>query len=194
MSREQMESVLKNCEDFCGTFDRQPYFYLTGGDPILHPDFWWLMELFKQKQISFTIMGNPFHLTEEVCRHLKECGCVRYQMSLDGLEETHDWFRKPGSYKTTLDKVAILNASGIRSILMTTVSGKNIDEVPQMIDAAVAAGAKVYAFARYCPTSEDKDTDITPERYRRLLAECDRKFRAYEKDGCETYFNRKDHL
>ncbi len=139
-------------------------------------------------------MGNPFHLTESVCRRMKDCGCVRYQMSLDGLEETHDWFRKPGSYKTTLEKVATLNAAGIRSILMTTVSGKNIDEVPQIIDAAVAAGAKVYAFARYCPTNEDKDTGITPRRYRQLLAECDRKFRAYEESGCETYFNRKDHL
>lgn len=125
---------------------------------------------------------------------MKECGCVRYQMSIDGLRETHDWFRKPGSYKTTLEKVATLNAAGIRSILMTTVSGKNIDEVPQIIDAAVAAGAKVYAFARYCPTSEEKSTNITPRRYRQLLAECDRKFRAYEESGCETYFNRKDHL
>ena len=214
MTRGEMETVLKNCEDFCETFGRRPYFYLTGGDPILHPDFWWLLEHFKEKQIPFTIMGNPFHLTEDVCRRLKKCGCVRYQMSLDGLEETHDWFRKPGSYKTTLEKVATLNAAGIRSILMTTVSGKNIDEVPQMIDAAVAAGVKVYAFARYCPTSEEagakmahpapapaighpcpsKDTNITPRRYRQLLAECDRKFRAYEESGCETYFHRKDHL
>ena len=126
-------------------------------------------------------MGNPFHLTDEVCRRLKDCGCVRYQMSIDGLEETHDWFRKPDSYKTTLDKVAMLNGAGIRSIIMTTVSDKNIDEVPQIIDAVVVAGAKVYAFARYCPTSEEKNTNITPQRYRELLAECDRKFRAMRK-------------
>lgn len=101
---------------------------------------------------------------------------------------------KTGFLQNYPEKVATLNAAGIRSILMTTVSGKNIDEVPQIIDAAVAAGAKVYAFARYCPTNEDKDTGITPRRYRQLLAECDRKFRAYEESGCETYFNRKDHL
>lgn len=194
MTRKQMTVVLENCEDFCETFDRRPYFYLTGGDPILHPDFWWLLEKFRERSIPFTIMGNPFHLTEDVCRRMKECGCVRYQMSIDGLQETHDWFRKPGSYKTTLEKVALLNGAGIRSILMTTVSGKNIDEIPQIIDAAVAAGVKVYTFARYCPTSEEKNTNITPQRYRELLAECDRKFRAYEEAGCETYFHRKDHL
>ncbi len=190
----QMETVLENCLDFCGTYGRQPYFYLTGGDPLLHPDFWRLAERFREKQIPFTIMGNPFHLTEAVCRRLKDCGCLRYQMSLDGTEKTHDWFRKPGSYRTTLEKIGVINGAGIRSILMTTVSGKNIDEVPQIIDAAVGAGVKVYAFARYCPTGGDKDTGITPERYHRLLEECDGIFRAYEEAGCETFFNRKDHL
>ena len=194
MSRDQMAAVLENCLDFCETFGRQPYFYLTGGDPILHPDFWTLLTMFKERAIPFTIMGNPFHLTADVCRRMKEYGCVRYQMSIDGMEETHDWFRKPGSFKTTLENVAMLNAAGIRSIIMTTVSGKNIDEVPAIIDAVVAAGTKVYAFARYCPTSEERENSISPERYHKLLEDCDKIFQQYEAAGCETYFNRKDHL
>ena len=58
----------------------------------------------------------------------------------------------------------------------------------------VAAGANVFAFARYCPTSEEKDVGIEPLRYRQLLADCDRKFKEYEDAGCQTYFNKKDHL
>ncbi|MCR5758713.1 MAG: radical SAM/SPASM domain protein, ACGX system [Selenomonas sp.] len=194
MNGIQMEAVLENCLDFCAAYGRQPYFYLTGGDPILHPEFWTLLDRFKQESIPFTIMGNPFHLTPDVCARLKECGCIRYQLSIDGLEETHDWFRKAGSYKTTLEKIPMLNEAGIRSIIMTTVSGKNIEEVPGIIDAVVEAGAKVYAFARYCPTSEEKDTAITPKRYRKLLEDCDKIFCDYEAAGCETFFNRKDHL
>lgn len=60
---------------------------------------------------------------------------------------------------------------------MTTVSGTNIDEVPGIIDAVVAAGANVFAFARYCPTSEEKDVGIEPLRYRKLLADCDKNSR-----------------
>ena len=75
-------------------YDRLPYFYITGGDPILHPYFWRLLELLKEKSIPFTIMGNPFHLTDEVCKRLKSCGCQKYQLSLDGMRDTHDWFRK----------------------------------------------------------------------------------------------------
>ncbi|WP_437796168.1 hypothetical protein [Mitsuokella multacida] len=33
MTRGEMETVLKNCEDFCETFGRRPYFYLTGEIP-----------------------------------------------------------------------------------------------------------------------------------------------------------------
>ena len=199
MTWEQMQSVVKNCEDFCETYDRLPYFYITGGDPILHPDFWKLMDLMKEKGYPFTLMGNPFHLTAEVCARLKECGCEKYQMSIDGLEETHDWFRKPGSYKTTLANVKLLNDAGIRSVIMTTVSGKNIDEVPGIIDAVVNAGVNVYAFSRYCPTSEEKADEsnenyMTPEQYRNLLSICDAKFEFYKKQGCNTYFNKKDHL
>ena len=111
-------------------YDRLPYFYITGGDPILHPDFWPLLELLAIKRIPFTLMGNPFHLTDEVCQRLKLLGCEKYQLSIDGLEQTHDWFRKPGSFQTTLEKIATINRAGIRSVVMTTVSGTNIHEVP----------------------------------------------------------------
>ena len=194
MSWAQMQAVIDNCEDFCEMYDRLPYFYITGGDPILHPDFWPLLELLAIKRIPFTIMGNPFHLTDEVCQRMKLLGCEKYQLSIDGLQETHDWFRKRGSFQTTLEKIAMINRAGIRSVVMTTVSGTNIHEVPGIIDAVVKAEANVYAFARYCPTSEEKDTGMSPQEYRHLLEVCDARFKAYEAAGYDTYFNRKDHL
>lgn len=209
MNWEQMQDTFYNCLDFCEVYHRLPYFYITGGDPILHPDFWKLLGLMKEYSIPFTILGNPFHLTDDVCRRLKEYGCQKYQLSIDGMRETHDWFRKPGSFDITLEKIGCINRAGIRSVIMTTVSGTNIDEVPDIIDAVVAAGANVFAFARYCPTSdenvhwtfplhaeasEEKNTGIEPLRYRKLLADCDRKFKEYEAAGCQTYFNKKDHL
>lgn len=194
MSWEQLRDTFYNCLDFCRVYERLPYFYITGGDPILHPDFWKLLGLIKEHDIPFTILGNPFHLNDEVCRRLKEYGCQKYQLSLDGMRETHDWFRKPGSFDITLEKLACLRKAGIRSVIMTTVSGTNMDEIPDIIDTVVAHRADVFAFARYCPTSEEKDTGIEPLRYRRLLEDCDKKFREYEAAGCETYFNKKDHL
>jgi MoaA/NifB/PqqE/SkfB family radical SAM enzyme len=129
-----MRSIIGNCLEFCDRYDRMPYFYITGGDPILHPDFWRLLEALKEKEIPFTIMGNPFYITAEVCERLKECGCQKYQMSLDGLRSTHDWFRKSGSFDCTLDKIAVIKNAKIRAVIMTTVSGVNIKEIAALID------------------------------------------------------------
>jgi radical SAM/SPASM domain protein of ACGX system len=194
MTWPQMEDTFYNCLDFCKMYGRSPYFYITGGDPILHPEFWRLLALLKENEIPFTILGNPFHLTDEVCRRLKEYGCQKYQMSIDGLRDTHDWFRKPGSYDITLEKIGTLNRAGIRSVIMTTVSKDNRLEVPGIIDAVVEAGANVYAFARYVPSGGELDTSMTAQEYRELLAVCDKKFKEYEAAGCQTYFNKKDHL
>lgn len=194
MNFEQMKEVVANCEDMCLMYGRRPYFYITGGDPILHKEFWKLMGLLKEKNIPFTILGNPFHLTDEVCQKLKDCGCEKYQLSIDGMRETHDWFRMPGSFDITLSKIAILKKAGIRAVIMTTVSSVNIKEIPDIIDTVVKHKADVFAFSRYVPTSDEKSTGIDPMEYRALLEQCDIKYKKYEAAGCETYFNKKDHL
>ena len=194
MTWEQLRATFDNCMDFCKTFGRLPYFYITGGDPILHPDFWRLLGLLREHAVPFAILGNPYHLTGEVCRRLRACGCRKYQLSLDGMRETHDWFRKPGSFDCTLEKIGCIKNAGMRAVIMTTVSGVNIREIPAVIDTVVAYGADVFAFARYCPTSREKDTGIAPQDYRELLRVCDRKFREYEAAGCNTWFSKKDHL
>lgn len=194
VSWKGMQEVLANCLDFCEVYGRQPYFYLTGGDPILHPKFWKLLELLKKQDIPFAILGNPFHLDDRVCDRLRELGCDKYQLSIDGMRETHDQFRKPGSFDCTLSKIACINNAGICSVIMTTVSGANIKEVPDIIDIVVAHRAGVYSFARYCPTSAEKSTGIVPTEYRALLAACDKKFKEYRAAGCKTWFDKKDHL
>ncbi len=128
--------------------------------------------------------GSP-HLRKTLFL-IKALGCEKYQLSLDGLRETHDWFRKPGSFDITLEKIQTIKKAGIKAVIMTTVSGTNIDKIPALIDTVVEHEADVFAFSRYCPTSGEKDVGIEPMRYRQLLADCDRKFKAYKAAGCRT--------
>ena len=185
--------MIDNCEKMCSKFGREPYFCITGGDPILHSDFWNLLSELKRRNYPFTIMGNPFHLDNAVCKRLASFGCQKYQMSLDGLRETHDWFRKPGSFDCTLEKLKCLRKAGIETVIMTTVSDRNINEIPDLIDVVAENQVDVYAFARFCPGTECKTNGITPEEYRAFLDRCWHKFHMYEEAGCHTTFNRKDH-
>lgn len=192
MPLERAQDVIGQCVGMCGKMNRLPYFYITGGDPILHRDFWTILSMLKERNIPFTILGNPFHITDEVCARLKSMGCEKYQLSIDGMRETHDSIRKRGSFDTTVEKIDILKRNGIRVAVMTTVSGTNINEIPDIIDIVVEKGMDVFTFGRYCPTSDEKSTHIAPMEYREFLDGIWKKFEQYKDSG--TIFNLKDHL
>lgn len=194
MTWQQMQDTFYNCIDFCETYGREPYFYITGGDPILHPYFWKLLALIKKYNIKFTILGNPFHLNPDVCKKLKEHGCQKYQISIDGNRNTHDWFRKKGSFDISIEKIQVLNQAKIRSVVMTTVSKVNVDQILDIIDIVVEAKAKVFAFSRYVPSGGELDTGLSADQYHKLLIACDKKFKYYESLEVDTYFSKKDHL
>ncbi len=195
-SWENLVRTYSQIKQFCEKINRTPYIYLTGGDPILHPDFWKLLELFHGDGTRFCIMGNPFHLDDEVCARMKALGCVKYQLSLDGLEKTHDMFRKPGSFKATIGAIDTIKKSGMWCAVMTTVSKTNMEEIPQLIDLVDELGVDVYAVGRYCPTSREKAYDenihIPPKDYRAFLGKCWERYEAH-KDS-KTTFQLKDHL
>lgn len=161
---DRMTVILENCLSMCRDLGRTPYFYITGGDPILNPDFWRLAEELRDRSVEFAVMGNPHHLTDEVCSRLKACGCEKYQVSIDGLRGTHDEIRRPGSFDETLDAVHRLRDAGIRCAVMTTVSRANASEMPGIMDTVVENGVDVFAFARYCPSGNDFGGEPLPPR------------------------------
>jgi radical SAM/SPASM domain protein of ACGX system len=192
VSEDAASRVLENCIDMCRTVGREPYFYLTGGDPLLHSRFWDIVGMLKSQEIAFSILGNPFHLSEQVCERLKRMGCERYQLSIDGLRETHDSIRMAGSFDATTQKVPVLRGAGIRCAVMTTVSKLNLHEIPKIVDLVVRHQVDIFAFARFCPNGFDPRTHVTPVEYRALLEQCWTRFEMYKDSG--TCFNLKDHL
>ena len=193
-SYKNMKNVVGSCIDMCNRLERTPYFYITGGDPILHHDFWKLCELLQQNHINFGILGNPFHLNDEICERLAFYGCKKYQLSLDGMRETHDKFRKAGSFDTTIEKIDCIKKAGMYCAIMSTVSSANMEDFPELIDLVVEKDVDVFAFGRYCPTNEQKSEEYhtPPLVYKVFLEKCYEKYQEY-KDR-HTYFQMKDHL
>jgi len=182
------------CLQFCEKYSFHPCFYITGGDPLLHPDFWKLAKKIKDHNLPYAILGNPYHLNEKVCEELHESGCTVYQMSIDGLRQTHDFIRRKGSFDETLKKIPVLKKAGIKAVIMTTVSDLNIYQVPDIMDIVARNGASGFSFARYCPTDHTRGNGITPEQYRELFAKCDEKIKELKQKKSSTIFVKKDHL
>lgn len=192
MPFEKVIHVIDEAREMCRVTNTLPYFFLTGGDPILHSRFHDILEYLHSFRIPFSILGNPFHITDEACLMLKSLGCESYQLSIDGMEETHDKIRKPGSFRTTVDKIEVLRRNGIEAAIMTTISGTNKDEITDIIDTVVDKHADSFSFARYCPTSQEKSTHLSPLEYRGLLDKIWKKFAEHKDKG--TAFGLKDHL
>lgn len=192
LSIEKLDSILYNFIDTCNKMGKMPFIAVTGGDPLLHPNIWTFLEHLHDNHVHFSILGNPFHVTEEAAIRLKQLGCTNYQMSLDGLQKTHDKIRKAGSFEATLSKISILKEAGVHTSIMTTVSRMNIMELPDLVDIVVANKVDNFAFARYCPNPNDLDMLPTPEEYRNFLDNMWEKYIQYAES--ETRFALKDHL
>ena len=173
-----------------------PMLAISGGDPILHPRFWDFAEELHRRGILWLIMGNPFHLNTEVVKRLKQLGCYKYQMSLDGLEGFHDQLRKPGSYRATIDAVRYFHEAGMLVQFMATASRQNLDDILKCMDVAAECGVHTFTFARYCATSPEKAQENypSPEEYREFLLKYYNKRKEFRKAGVRTEFGLKDHL
>lgn len=192
LSLKKLKYILNEYTDFCSKIDKNPSLAITGGDPLLHPDFWRFLEMVKSFDIKFIILGNPFHLNRDVAIRLKELGCVSYQLSIDGLEKTHDYIRKDGSFRETIEKIGVLNDAGLSSTVMTTISKANIKEISKLVPIIVEAKTNRFGFARYCPTKNELLNIVTPEEYKNFLSEIWEVFAKYKNSG--TKFTLKDHL
>ncbi|MBR2834521.1 MAG: radical SAM protein [Coriobacteriales bacterium] len=173
-----------------------PHIAISGGDPILHPQFWRFAEELHNRGICWTILGNPFHLNAEVCQRLYQLGCSLYQQSMDGLQAFHDYMRKPGSFAATLQGIKLLNEAGIKTDLMATASRQNLEDILACMDIAAEHHAYGFTFARYCATSPEKAKESypSPDEYRDFLLRYYRKAKEYREKGCKTEFMFKEHL
>lgn len=192
----ELLQTLNHLTDAANAYGSLPKLVITGGDPILHPEFWNFAELLHHRGVLWNILGNPFHITEETADRLARLGCARYQLSMDGLEEFHDQLRKPGSYQETLRAARVLKKAGIELALMATVSRKNLQEILSAMDVAAERGADIFAFARYCATDRQKAKELypSPQEYRSFLLSCYEKIKDYQKKNCRTEFVLKEHL
>jgi radical SAM protein with 4Fe4S-binding SPASM domain len=170
----------------------------TGGDPLLREDFFDILSYAKSKGEYITaVMGNPFHLDKKTAKKLHESGVMYYQISLDGTKNTHDYFRKSGSFDATLKGYEILNSSGITSLSMFTVSKINMHELIDCIRIASECNVGVFSFDRLVPVGcgqNLKEELIDPLEYKELLLQVRDEYKRLEKSGSKTKFCYKDSL
>ncbi len=147
---------------------------LTGGDPFAHKDFERLLRELHNRKKNIRILGIPERITKDNIRMLESYGVLSYQVSLDGLKETHDAIRGKGSFDRTILAVKRLNESNIIANIMFTVHNQNCHELMPLIDYLDAQDLKIiFGFDFLVMEGEAKDNFavFTAEQVNELLEE-----------------------
>lgn len=102
---------------------------LSGGEPLLHPDFWEINDCLDQLDLRVILMTNGTLVDETIARRLK---VQEVQVSLDGMADSHDLIRGRGSYDKTLGSVKLLKAAGLDVSIATMVHAGNLGEFGEL--------------------------------------------------------------
>ena len=205
LSLDVLELIVRDVLNAAKNLRANAAFVLTGGDPLLHPDFWSLLKSIgdsgEEFQIKTTIdiLGNPFYIDQPTAVRLRENGVRKFQLSIDGLEDKHDILRKAGSYRETLKAARCLKEAGIRTTCMFTLSRYNASDLMDVMRVVAREGFDAFAFARFCrpekwSIEEYRRQMFSPLEYKDLLIEVNKVHEELTVTHPKTRFVLKDHL
>ena len=124
-----------------------PILVLTGGDCLLRPDLFELVEHANGLGVPVALSPSVTpSLTPAMIERMVTSGVKAVSISLDGaLPATHDGVRGiPGHFEDTIKAITALSAAGLTVQVNTTVMRANLDELANVADLISRAGAHIW--------------------------------------------------
>lgn len=140
---------------------------LTGGEPLLHPEFDSLIEQLHARDIPWRMVSNGWHL-RRIMPLLDRCPPQYIRLSLSGASRaTHDHDRGRGSYNRVLVGMALMTSRRIRTALSMVIDRRNRHEVEQAVELAESLGSlRLHLILpQPVPGSVARDSDLPPEEW-----------------------------
>ncbi len=123
----------------------------TGGEPLMRDDLFDILTYASGKKISIDLSTNGLLVSREVISKLKETNVFQVQVSIDGLEKTHDNLRGKGAFQKALRSIDLMKNNGLQIVISTTINKTNLNQVPDIIDCVAAVGASMFKTTLFAP-------------------------------------------
>lgn len=113
------------------TIDRdKPAVCLTGGEPMLHPDFFEIAECVHRMGFAWGMTTNATLIDDGAAAKLRQTGLGTISVSLDGTEQSHDSLRqKKGAFRLAVNGLKALQKAGFRPQVTTVLHKGNFHEL-----------------------------------------------------------------
>ena len=145
---------------------------LSGGEPTTRKDLPQLIKRLNEKGVIPNIITNAWSLNEEMLDEIIAAGVGTIAISIDGLENTHDYIRKKGSYQKIINALKLLKARKAYVGAITTINKLNISELGDLKEVLVANGVDIWQLQFALPMgnfSTSRDMAIEPEQINDII-------------------------
>ena len=169
-------------EDFIGAIDditgivnpNKTMVVFTGGEPLLRKDLETCGKQLYDRGFPWGIVSNGFHFTEDRLKALLQAGLRAVTISLDGLENSHNWLRgNPMSHKKALSAIQLLSGfPGLRYDVVTCVNQKNFDELDELKDLLLSIKLKEWRLFSIFPVGrarQHEELQLNPVQFRQMF-------------------------
>ena len=149
---------------------------ITGGEPLLRPDFFEILGYAHRLGYRWGMTSNATLITKEVAHRLAETGMRTISVSIDGLRETHDRLRGfTGGYDLAMRGIQnLIDERAFRSVQVTTVINHgNIGELDALFEIMDGLDIDSWRVINLEPIGRAllrPDLMCTDEDYRRLFS------------------------
>jgi heme d1 biosynthesis radical SAM protein NirJ len=112
-----------------------PVLILSGGEPLLHRDIFPISRRARTMGFYVGLSTNGTLIDAAMLPRIAEVGYDYVGISLDGIAQTHDRFRrKAGAYDASLRAVRLLRDAGIKVGLRFTLTQDNAHDLPALLE------------------------------------------------------------
>lgn len=129
LSTEEVFSVMDDLRAFY-----VPVLILSGGEPLLRPDIFEISQRAKEMGFYVGLSSNGTLINENNIEQIAAVGYDYVGISIDGLRQTHDQFRrKQGAYDEAMHGIRLCREHGIKVGLRFTLTQDNTHELPELL-------------------------------------------------------------
>ena len=134
LSTQEVFSVLHDLKTF-----RVPALILSGGEPLLRKDLFEIAERAKSMGFYTALSTNGTLIDLPLAMRIRDAGLDYVGISLDGLEPTHDKFRrKAGAFAKSLRALRLLREMGVKVGVRFTLTRDNAADFEPLLDLVEA--------------------------------------------------------
>lgn len=130
----------------------------TGGESLVRRDLEQAGLAMYNMGFPWGIVTNGFLLTPQRLESLLNAGMRSCTVSLDGLEESHNWLRgHPDSFRRAVAAIKLLPKTDLRYDVVTCVNNRNFDELPKIKELLLECGVKAWRIFTIFPVGRAAD-------------------------------------